>query len=250
MKDRGLSVDAGQPGSGLTAYPHDEAGLRTRLATGRVDAEAFRRPLARCEIASCRGMCCYDGVYLSPESAAVVEQAAVLHAEFFAGLGLQLSDPIIVEGDWAWKKGGLKTAVRPRTFSRTVQGFPPHFKDTACVFLTNDGLCSLQLLSQHLGRHPWYYKPVKCWMHPITLEGDESGVLMLHNDRTDPYRLPGYDGFVTRIFCGNTCPGGKPAFAVLSDELNFLSRIVGRDLRSEAKGWPGPVMGPDESVQR
>jgi hypothetical protein len=236
MSDQGLSANAGSCGSSLTAYPDDEAELRRRLSGGRVDAESFRRPVARCEIASCRGMCCYDGVYLSAESAAVVEHAAVGHADFFESLGLPLPDPIIVEGEWAWKKGGLKTAVTPRTFSGTVQGFPPHFNDTACVFLTNDGLCSLQLLSQHLGRHPWFYKPVKCWMHPITLEGDESSVLTLHDDRTDPYRFPGYDGFVSRIFCGKTCPGGEPASAVLSDELDYLSRIVGRDLLAEAGG--------------
>ncbi|HYL80383.1 MAG TPA: hypothetical protein VEU07_06190 [Candidatus Acidoferrum sp.] len=230
----GTETDGGA--TRLTAYPEDEARLRRQLAGGRVDAESFRRPVARCEIASCRGMCCYDGVYVSPESAAVIEQTAVEHADFFAGLGLQLPDSIIVEGEWTWKPGGLKTAVTRRTFSRTVQGFPSHFNDTACVFLTHDGLCSLQLLSQRLGRHPWYYKPVKCWMHPITLEGDERGVLVLHDDRTDPYRHPGYDGFVSRIFCGQTCPGGKPASAVLSDELTFLSRIVGRDLLADAGG--------------
>jgi hypothetical protein len=236
MNDRGLCINAGQPGSDLTAYPDDEAMLRRRLTGGRVDAGSFQRPVARCEIASCRGMCCYDGVYLSPESASVVQHASVQHAHFFEGLGLRLPDPIIVEGEWAWKKGGLKTAVTPRTFSGTVRGFPPHFNDTSCAFLTKDGLCALQLLSQQLGRHPWFYKPVKCWMHPITLEGDENSVLTLHDDRTDPYRLPGYDGFVSRIFCGKTCPGGKPAAAVLSDELSFLSRIVGRDLLAEAEG--------------
>ncbi|HYL82070.1 MAG TPA: hypothetical protein VEU07_14725 [Candidatus Acidoferrum sp.] len=116
-------------------------------------------------------------------------------------------------------------------------------------------MCSLQLLSQRLGRHPWYYKPMKCWMHPITLEGDERSVLVLHDDRTDPYRLPAYDGFVSKIFCGKSCPGGKPASEVLSDELAFLSRIVGRDLspsppptpalpHSRGEGQEGGQVGP------
>ncbi|HYL82069.1 MAG TPA: hypothetical protein VEU07_14720 [Candidatus Acidoferrum sp.] len=138
MSSQELATQAGRSEAGLTAYPEDEARLRTRLAGGRVDAESFRRPLARCDIAVCRGMCCYDGVYVSPESAAVVERAAVEHADFFAGLGLRLPDRIIVEGEWEWKPGGLKTAVTQRPLSRTVQGFPPHFKDTACVFLTHD----------------------------------------------------------------------------------------------------------------
>jgi hypothetical protein len=194
-------------------------------------------------------MCCYDGVYVSRESASNIERTAKEHAEFFAGLDLQLPERVIVEGDWPWKKGGLKTAVGHRAFSKTVEGFPPHFKDTACVFLTGDGLCSLQLLSTHLGHHPWYHKPVKCWMHPITLEGEERAVLLLHSDRTDPYRFPGYDGFVSQIFCGRICPGGAPAAIVLTEELSFLSRIVGRDLLAEATGTPASAIRPDGGAQ-
>ena len=233
----------------LTAYPEEEAALRARMAGGRVDAQSFRRPVARCQISTCRGMCCYDGVYVTRGSAIVIERLAKEHAGFFAGLDVRLPESIIVEGDWPWKKGGLKTAVMPRAFSRTVEGFPQHFTETACVFLTNDGHCSLQLLSIHLSRHPWYYKPVKCWMHPITLEGDECAVLLLHSDRTDPYRLPGYDGFVSQIFCGRTCPEGAPAAAVLADELRFLSQIAGRDLLAEAMGAPVAAIRPGQGAQ-
>jgi hypothetical protein len=144
---------------------------------------------------------------------------------------------VIVEGDWPWKKGGLKTAVRPRAFSRIVQGFPFHFRDTACVFLAPDGRCALQVLSAHLGRHPWYYKPVKCWMHPITIQGEADARLVLHSYETDPFRFPGYDGFVSQIFCGKTCPGGEPA-SVVGEELSFLSQIVGRDFLRETQAGP------------
>ena len=191
MSKRINETSSGTNEASLTAYLADEAALRSLVAGGRVDADSFRRPVARCEISTCRGMCCYDGVYVSRESAVVIERVAKEHAEFFAGLGVGLPDGVIVEGHWPWKKGGLKTVVTPRAFSKTVEGFPPHFNNTACAFLTGDGHCSLQLLSTHLGRHPWYYKPVKCWMHPITLEGEESTVLLLHSDRTDPYRFPG-----------------------------------------------------------
>lgn len=246
MSEGILAARSGENEASLTAFPSDEAALRCRMAGGRVDAESFRRPVARCEISACRGMCCYDGVYVSAESAAVIERVAKEHAGFFASLGLQLREEVIVEGDWSSKRGGLKTALAPRAFSKSVEGFPPHFKDTACVFLTGDGRCSLQLLSIHLGRHPWYYKPVKCWMHPITLEG---AVLLLHSEMTDPYRFPGYDGFVSRIFCGRTCPGGAPAAVVLAEELTFLSRIAGRDLLSEAAGTPVSLMKPDGEAQ-
>lgn len=235
--------------AGVTAYPEEEADLRRRMDGGRVDVSSFRRRVARCDISTCRGMCCYDGVYLSRESAVVIERVAMEHGEFFAGLDLRLPDQVIVDGNWPWKGGGLKTAVAHRAFSRTVRGFPSHFTDTACVFLTGDGRCALQLLSVHLRRHPWYYKPVKCWMHPLTLEGESRAILLLHDERTDPYRFPGYDGFVSQIFCGRTCSGGAPASVVLAEELTFLSRIVGRDLVAEAAGAPVSVKTPEAAGQ-
>jgi|MudIll2142460700_1097286.scaffolds.fasta_scaffold00939_2 hypothetical protein len=245
----GTPADSNDHEAGVTAYPEEEASLRRRMDGGRVDATSFQRRVARCEISTCRGMCCYDGVYVSQESAAVIQRVAMEHGEFFADLGLQLPERVIVDGDWPWKRGGVKTAVKHRAFSGTVKGFPTHFSDTACVFLTDDGRCALQLLSVHLGRHPWYCKPVKCWLHPVTLEGDSRAVLRLHDERTDPYRFPGYDGFVSQIFCGRTCSGGAPASVVLADELTLLSRIVGRDLVAEATGAAAGVRGPDEEVQ-
>lgn len=244
-------LHAHEDGTALTAYADDAAMLRRRLADGTVDARSFGRPVARCEVTRCRGMCCYDGVYVSGGSAAVIRSVAERHAGFFAGLGLELPERVIVEGQWRGKVG-LKTAVRPRDFPATVEGYPAHFEDTACVFLTQEGRCALQLLSEHEGRHPWYYKPVKCWLHPITLEGDGPSVLMLHSQETDPYRLPGYDGFVSTIFCGRTCPGGAPASRVLAEELLFLSRIVGRDLMAEVarefdQGSGGTRLGEDKS---
>ncbi len=218
--------------AGLTAYASDEALLRERLTRGIIDTRSFRRPLGRCDISRCRGMCCYDGVYVSEASAAIISNLAGEHAAFFTALGLDIPPRVIVEGDWAGRDG-LKTAVRPHPFSEMVEGYPQHFNDTACVFLTSDGRCSLQVLSEHLGRHPWFYKPVKCWMHPITLGGQAQDLLLLHSKDTDPYRLPHYGGFVSTIFCGRTCPGGAPASEVLAPEVIFLSQIVGRDFLGE-----------------
>lgn len=249
MPGEAFAVSQGGHGIGHTAYAEEEGRLRSRMCGGHVDAGSFRRRIARCDIGTCRGMCCYDGVYVGRDSAAVIERVTAEHAGFLERLGLELPQRVIVEGNWRWKMGGLKTAVTGRAFSTTVRGFPPHFTDTACVFLAGDGRCSLQVLSVHLGRDPWYYKPVKCWMHPITLEGDSRAVLLLHDERTDPYRFPGYDGFVSQIFCGRSCPTGAPAARVLADELRFLSRIVGRDLFAEVTGAPGPVTTPDEEAR-
>jgi hypothetical protein len=179
-------------------------------------------------------MCCYDGVYVSESSATVIGDLVRDHGAFFTALGLDLPPRVIVEGDWAGGES-WKTAVRPHPFSETVEGYPEHFKDTACVFLAPDGRCALQVLSEQQGRHPWFYKPVKCWMHPITLGGQAKDVLLLHSSETDPYRLPHYPGFVSTIFCGKTCQEGVPAWEVLAPELSFLSRIVGRDFSAEIR---------------
>ncbi len=239
MPEREALRPVGEAAGGLTAYPEDEAMLRRRLAAAVVDVGSVSRRLKRCEITLCQGMCCYDGVYVSEASARAVEEIARRHADFLAGLGLRLPGRVIVEGDWPWRRGGLKTAVQPRPFSRKVPGFPAHFRDTACVFLAPDGRCALQVLSAHLGRHPWYYKPIKCWMHPITIQGEDEARLVLPSYETDPFRFPGYDGFVSQIFCGKTCLRGEPAAAVLREELRFLSQIVGRDLVNETQVRPG-----------
>lgn len=245
------AADTPEEGLGLTAYASDAAMLRRRLANGTVDARSFQRPVPRCDISRCQGMCCYDGVYVSEESAAVITSLAERHADFFTNLGLDLPRQVIVEGEWRRRRGGVKTAVRARDFSATVAGYPAHFEDTACVFLTRDGRCALQLLSEREGRHPWYYKPMKCWLHPITIEGDGQSVLVLHSRETDPYRLPGYDGFVSTIFCGRTFPGGAPASTVLAKELIFLSWIVGRNLLAEIeRGSDLPASNPPEGHGR
>ena len=48
----------------LTAFPRTEAHLRRTLAAAPLHVASLRRPLRRCALERCRGMCCYDGVYL------------------------------------------------------------------------------------------------------------------------------------------------------------------------------------------
>jgi hypothetical protein len=62
--------------SSQTAYPATEAGMRTMLADAQIDSRSFERRIARCSLAACRGMCCYDGVFVSDEEATVIEALA------------------------------------------------------------------------------------------------------------------------------------------------------------------------------
>jgi hypothetical protein len=87
-------------------------------------------------------------------------------------------------------------------------------------------------LSVQDGKHPWYYKPFTCWLQPIKIS---DGEIWLYDEQTDPFKFPDYDGFVTRTFCGRTSPNGVPAVEGLKEELEFLGKLLNRDLLEETQ---------------
>jgi hypothetical protein len=216
----------------ITAYPETLAWLGETVATMEVDAASLRRPLRRCDLALCRGTCCHDGVYLGPEEAEVLREIVGEARDELAALGLDLPEQVIVYGSWRGTVSGPKTAVRPEPKHGLVEGYPPHFPETACVLLLPDARCALQALALRRGLPPWFYKPLTCWMHPLAIDGVEEGrpILTLHDEANDPQTYPDYGGFVSRTHCGRTCPGGEPAWQVLGEELRFLGELGGRDL--------------------
>jgi hypothetical protein len=218
------------PAEPLTAYPATERAYRAAMATRHVDHAAFERPITRCDLARCRGSCCATGVALNDESIHVIERLVEREREWFASIGHPLPEHVIGRPAAAVERGFARTALVPHQFRGSVEGFPAHFPDAACVFLLNDGRCSLQALAMARGKHPWYYKPTPCWLHPIVLSDD---AVTVPDERTD--RLPDIEdeGFTTETFCGRTEPCGRPAREVLREEIDFLSRIAGRDLGAE-----------------
>ncbi len=217
----------------LTAFPKTEAVLRQQFGRATLAVAALQRPLASCDLRVCKGMCCHDGVYLEDDEASVIAELAVREAEFFRDLGLILPEPAVVHGSFKGLMSGPKTATVPHAWRGRVEGYPAHFEDTACCFLVDDGRCGLQVLSMARGRHRWYYKPTGCWLHPLTTDYTPDPTISLHDEQSDPYRLPGYPGFVTRTFCGQCSAHGPPAFETLREELTFLGAILERDLVSE-----------------
>jgi hypothetical protein len=144
-------------------------------------------------------------------------------------MGIDLPAAVVEKSEWNGV-AGVKTAVRPFPFRSYVKNYPDHFNETACVFLLDDGRCGLQVLSIQEGKHPWFYKPFTCWLQPIKLT---DGEVRLYDEDSDPNKLPGYDGFVTRTCCGQTETDGLPAAEILREELEFLGKLIGRDLLSE-----------------
>jgi hypothetical protein len=207
--------------------------LREKCALMSVDAQSFARPLARCTLADCRGMCCYDGVYLDAPTEAAIDLIARARRPAFQDMGLDLPGTVVVDGFVGGVLAGRKTATRPWT--PDVADFPTHFNRTCCVFHLDDGRCGLQVLAVGDGLHPWSYKPPSCWLFPITIH---SGTIRIFDEASDPSRYHAYAGFVAYTRCGATCDTGQPAAQVLADELRYLGDIVGRDLIGDIAGMP------------
>jgi hypothetical protein len=213
----------------LTAFTKSLASLRARLSKARLDAHEFARKITRCSLETCRGTCCYDGASVDEDTADVIRQLSSERASDFAAMGLTLPEDVIERSEWNGKVG-KKTATRQFPFRSVVKDYPPHFNETACVFLLDDGRCGLQILSEQDKKHPWYYKPFTCWLQPIKVS--DSGI-RLYDEATDPFKFPDYDGFVSKTHCGRTSDCGAPAAEVLRQELDFLGKLLDRDLLAE-----------------
>jgi hypothetical protein len=219
----------------ITAFTDSMKRLGVMVRDLQLDKKGLQRPLKQCDLAKCRGTCCHDGVYLNSEEAGVIRELVNESREDFESLGLDLPEQVVVYGRWRDVTSGPKTAKRPEPMHETVPDYPEHFADTNCVFLMNDARCGLQALAVVRGKHPWFYKPSTCWLHPLSIVSGEDGsiVLTLHSDETDPQRFDDYDGFVPRTHCGRTCMGGEPAYKALSGEIKMLGELGGRDLLGE-----------------
>ena len=225
---------------GLTAFRTAQASLRKRLEAARIDLAEFQRKIARCTLSKCRGMCCYDGASVDKDTGDAIQDLATERASDFRAMGLNLPKAVVVDAKWNGVVG-RKTATRPFPYRSLVEGYPPHFSETACVFLLNDGRCGLQLLSERDGKHPWYYKPFTCWLQPIK---SSDSAIRLYDETTDPNKLPNYDGFVIRTFCVRTEECGQPATEVLKEEIGFLGKLLNRDLLAEIQLPAKPTEDP------
>jgi hypothetical protein len=217
---------------GFTAFEESAAGLREHLKHAKLYPKEFERKLSRCSLDGCHGMCCYGGVSVDDSTAAVLQKLATDRASDFRNMELDLPAKVVGPTEWRGTPGNI-TALKPRPFRSLMRDYPAHFEETACVFLMNDSRCGLQVLANRDGKHPWYYKPFSCWLLPIKIWKSE---IHLYTDETDPFRFPDYEGFTSRTCCGRTSESGLSAAEVLKPELEYLGRLLGRDLVAEANG--------------
>lgn len=224
----------------LTAYPQTAADVGAQVREARLDHAAFERPVKACALERCRATCCHDGVHLSAEEAAGIMDVLDAHAEELASFGIELGSEAVVEVG-----GGWKTAVRAALAGELADDFSAHFLRTRCVLLDAAGRCGLQRLAMAQGRHPWYYKPLTCWIHPLALRPmdrmRDRPELTLHGPEDDPQRTPAYPGFASCTHCGRPDRDGEPARVVLAAELEGLGKLAGRDLVGELGGQVAPA---------
>ena len=209
-----------------TAFAQTARLLRQQLREAVLDHDAFETTLHPCELATCRATCCHDGAVLTKEEEATIQQLLMQHREAFAECSITADTPPVA------RDGGiLKTAVRPANDGELADDFPDHFPRTRCVFLDASHKCTLQRLSSSLGHHPWFYKPISCWMHPVLLRApntpSERPTLTLLDEGSDRAN------FASCTHCGRADSDGIPAREALAAELAALSALADRDFLSE-----------------
>ena len=87
-------------------------------------------------------------------------------------MGLELPEAVVAPTEWHGTVGNI-TALKTFAFRSLDENYPAHFDETACVFLLDDARCGLQVLAGRDGKHPWYYKPLSCWLLPIKISDSE-----------------------------------------------------------------------------
>ncbi|MHB1297189.1 MAG: DUF3109 family protein [Gemmatimonadaceae bacterium] len=208
-----------------TAFPETVLAARGALAAAPVDRASFERPLSLCDISRCHGACCSDGVPLNPEEARVLSELVEAEAPALVHLGLR-PDSLVAMAE---PGGSGHTGIRARAPGERSPRHPASVPDTACAMLTADGLCGLQVLAVDRGMHPWFWKPMTCWLHPVAV--DETGIRLPPEGvtRERAYRDGGYAS-VTE--CSRAGLNARPASHVLAAEIGFLGELIGRDLVS------------------
>src|SRR5690606_34693211 len=98
--------------------------------------------------------------------------------------------------------------------------------------LDGRNLYRLQKLAMARGLHPWHWKPIACWLHPLHI--DARGTLRIPVGRHDELAGKDYPGFAAFTGCGRDRANGTPAASILRGELDALGRTIGRDLAGEA----------------
>ncbi len=200
----------------LSVFEDSIGELSKQLAEAAIDHEAFEKSLPLCQLNQCRATCCHDGVILSEEEVKILSE-------------LGGSEGLVTR-----ENGQLGTKTVAADTGELAEDFPAHFPKTRCVFLDREHRCHWQLKAVTEGKHPWFYKPISCWLHPVLVAKREGRALVTIRTREKDEA-----SFASHTPCGRVTLGAPPARESLAMELKMLSRISGRDFYGELNAPPG-----------
>ncbi|MES2995549.1 MAG: hypothetical protein V4733_01940 [Verrucomicrobiota bacterium] len=202
----------------MPAFPMLQQELAAQLREARLDHAAFGMQLKICRLADCRAACCHDGVFLDAEEREVIGNLVVSRAETLETYGWH-AEEIFENGSGRWKSVTLPD-------HGVNADFPAHFSKTRCVFLDAEHRCVLQRLAADEGKHPWFWKPISCWMHPLLLKPGTRGgrpLLTLATPEND----------TARVFLPHTLRHVLPRRSARSRDVGGGAGIARRNFRSE-----------------
>lgn len=166
-----------------------------------------RKSITRCEITTCKGSCCSDGVWLDLRQADAIREQAGLIQPFMP------PERRAVEG-W-FSELHDDDAAFPSGFytgTNTVPD-PTHPNGETCVFLRpEDRFCAIQAASTAHGHPAWALKPTYCCLFPLVdrFEDDGRRVVTVDDDNSLFERGGG---------CHEKCAGEpRPMFQIYAEE--------------------------------
>lgn len=218
----------------LSMCEQDKAALYARFHDAVLDAAAFLKKYQPCELCTCKAQCCYTGTVLQDGEKKIIKDVMKRHGAILIEWLPHLPKVPVEKVELLGVSNHVcsMTKVRPYGGHRNL---PEHFDATRCVFADDEGKCGLQRLSLQQKQHPWWYKPLDCWLHPIRLVDHPKAIITIPTEKNDPYKTQGYPGYTAFTPCGAAAQGGKPGYDVFSEELIALGELLGRDLIAEIK---------------
>ena len=205
----------------------DRAVFRERFKNAEINIASFLRPYAWCDLAECKGMCCWGGVWLEPEEQKVIEKNEVYLRANLPSVGVEIDKNLsLLDKSDSMGRFTAGTNVKPFDYSQQAN-FSKDWDHTACVFRCGDGACGLQLLAVSEGKEPWHYKPFYCYLFPIDITQENGKTIIEVTDERE------HNGFSAKTLCGRIRPDGKEGYIIFAREIAALSELLDRDLMAE-----------------
>jgi hypothetical protein len=162
------------------------------------------QPVRRCDIASCLGACCSNGVLLVTEQKSKILQHAHL---------IKPCLPADRQDEGLWFEGHIREEPGfPSGPYDATSTFPKidNPQDRACIFLLPDARCALQKAAITNSLPQWMLKPFYCAIYPLILE---QGCLKLDDEN------PLYQKDACRRCAANT---SEPLYVAMKSEFIYV----------------------------